>query len=167
MEGRTIVRPDHILRDRHIRPSAPSMEGRTIVRPDGQSRVRGCERHSSFNGGPDNRPARHPPQRPFAPRVTEPPSMEGRTIVRPDQTCLADDLPPTATFNGGPDNRPARRDSSATLVGVSGSLQWRAGQSSGQTGRVHDRAPRPRRPFNGGPDNRPARQGRTRAYQRL
>ena len=36
----------------------PSMEGRTIVRPDLLGRLRSMRQTASFNGGPDNCPAR-------------------------------------------------------------------------------------------------------------
>ena len=84
------------------------MEGRTIVRPDwsGSPHARSCR--TPFNGGPDNRPAR-----PGAPQLRQ------RSWQRP--------------FNGGPDNRPARPEAYGVAL-VSGEyLQWRAGQSSGQT----------------------------------
>ena len=155
MEGRTIVRPDS---DRHIHPRlrrAPSMEGRTIVRPD-----------SCKAGGYE---------------IGVIPSMEGRTIVRPDWPGSRLSLSAGTTFNGGPDNRPARRALSASCPVSTMYLQWRAGQSSGQTSDLRRRLDTGLHPsmegrtivrpdlsvacavsctnpaFNGGPDNRPAR----------
>ena len=83
MEGRTIARPDSTgVADRHGR-RRPSMEGRTIARPDASAPRGDRWRLTSFNGGPDNCPARL-----WAlPRLLsagEVPSMEGRTIARPD-----------------------------------------------------------------------------------
>ena len=256
MEGRTIVRPDanQILRDAvrficlqwragqssgqtSIRSapspsgSRPSMEGRTIVRPDLSWSQRRRKRRRTFNGGPDNRPARPasaipnslavvilqwragqssgqtrrwgshgehrtpsfnggPDNRPARPDGTtmwvadfddlqwragqssgqtshvptrshpsSTPSMEGRTIVRPDRYRANDGRDGSEAFNGGPDNRPARLPWS--IVGYSNGavLQWRAGQSSGQTGHACGRGGRLVHAFNGGPDNRPARPG--------
>ena len=107
MEGRTIVRPDQADGGAMVTVSEPSMEGRTIVRPDRVGVLRPVRALPPFNGGPDNRPAR-----PFGP-----PHVAS----------------PRATFNGGPDNRPARLLESSEMVGLTRSLQWRAGQSSGQT----------------------------------
>ena len=133
MEGRTIVRPDFGPRRRSGQNMAPSMEGRTIVRPDVYIPRAPCQPTSTFNGGPDNRPARPgssiaspapgnrsfnggPDNRPArqrnGQRVTPPaelfPSMEGRTIVRPDVAGVSGAGPVGSAFNGGPDNRPAR-----------------------------------------------------------
>ena len=181
MEGRTIVRPD--LSMTVVTPLAsdpPSMEGRTIVRPDLKFRAISRSVSSSFNGGPDNRPAR-PAQQSGTDigtldlqwragqssgqtaggrqcrRGGQAPSMEGRTIVRPDQgpenvggvivmpsmegrTIVRPDPIRTRpascvriTFNGGPDNRPARPGAGGLNAHRTLDLQWRAGQSSGQT----------------------------------
>ena len=59
--------------------------------------------------------------------------MEGRTIVRPD---------PVSGDIGSP---------------LARNLQWRAGQSSGQTRQTRPTYARCLASFNGGPDNRPAR----------
>ena len=90
----------------------PSMEGRTIVRPD-MRWIRAVRSwFPSFNGGPDNCPARqaspstvakHPNHLQWRAgqlsgqtrsagglrRLGDLPSMEGRTIVRPDQSGQA------------------------------------------------------------------------------
>ena len=87
----------------------------------------------AFNGGPDNRPAR-PGQADGSVLVVERPSMEGRTIVRPDYRQGLRLIYQTKPFNGGPDNRPARHSGVTLQVRVRHYLQWRAGQSSGQTG---------------------------------
>ena len=59
--------------------------------------------------------------------------MEGRTIVRPDANLSVSDLSRHYSFNGGPDNRPARQGILPLLLQIVTLLQWRAGQSSGQT----------------------------------
>ena len=131
MEGRTIVRPDIPSRLRPVIASAlqwragqssgqtggkghftivavvPSMEGRTIVRPDLALDIVTARAHH--------------------------PSMEGRTIVRPDGARRQTQARSPPPFNGGPDNRPARPGPPAVLSSVTLLLQWRAGQSSGQT----------------------------------
>ena len=86
-----------------------------------------------------------------------PPSMEGRTIVRPDTTQWRQRSLMPSTFNGGPDNRPARQAVSDGAASHVLRLQWRAGQSSGQTYHVAVTTNTLLKPFNGGPDNRPAR----------
>ena len=107
MEGRTIVRPDHPQPATQTPPHPPSMEGRTIVRPDEGVAVLAPGPLSAFNGGPDNRPARPTTSSPIH-------------VLSP-------------AFNGGPDNRPARRSWHHRGCWRGGGLQWRAGQSSGQT----------------------------------
>ena len=107
MEGRTIVRPDISKRGLRGNPSLPSMEGRTIVRPDLVGMACAADEVPSFNGGPDNRPARRRTGRRTSPRASP--------------------------FNGGPDNRPARHFSYRFNEPIWLALQWRAGQSSGQT----------------------------------
>ena len=82
MEGRTIVRPDSSTARSSPRANRPSMEGRTIVRPDGHPSAGSVPPDTTFNGGPDNCPARH----------------------LPDGDCRGR----ACTFNGGPDNCPAR-----------------------------------------------------------
>ena len=68
--------------------------------------------------------------------------MEGRTIVRPGPgggfTYVAVDV----GFNGGPDNCPARRHTGDHRPRLRDSLQWRAGQLSGQARGSHARSPR-------------------------
>ena len=114
------------------------MEGRTIVRPDVLRRVHHRSRHRAFNGGPDNRPAR--PERYWTESMRDGcPSMEGRTIVRPDSNFKRRSSKPFRTFNGGPDNRPARHPELRIWFPIANTLQWRAGQSSGQTGRSMER----------------------------
>ena len=83
------------------------MEGRTIVRPDVQQLGLVGAGRLPFNGGPDNRPA------------------------RPGSSGVSKAQPPT--FNGGPDNRPARPRADFRYAKLNSALQWRAGQSSGQT----------------------------------
>ena len=85
----------------------PSMEGRTIVRPDSTFRALLRALLLTFNGGPDNRPARH---------------IRATTQISNNRS-----------FNGGPDNRPARPSDGLGATGGGVHLQWRAGQSSGQT----------------------------------
>ena len=131
MEGRTIVRPDPAIRKLESQQAPPSMEGRTIVRPD--------EKCSDASGGESA------------------PSMEGRTIVRPDLPWDSTHRGRDVSFNGGPDNRPARHAAAAVNVPAAKALQWRAGQSSGQTRRRCAWRGSNRSTFNGGPDNRPAR----------
>ena len=155
MEGRTIVRPDGWRCHGHHRSCHPSMEGRTIVRPDLPAAT-GTLDHNA-------------------------PSMEGRTIVRPDDLEQASGRLQEKTFNGGPDNRPARPAGDACRSSWAFALQWRAGQSSGQTKTGHVPTGKYLQPsmegrtivrpdsgsgsccvltvhsFNGGPDNRPAR----------
>ena len=155
MEGRTIVRPDLLVGDHPVTRRHPSMEGRTIVRPDrDHERIVELRQAPSMEGRTIVRPdacsaisaiARTLPSmegrtivRPDEGAVIkidtgDGPSMEGRTIVRPDRvvrfplgTCFT-------AFNGGPDNRPARPGSSRWTTWSPSILQWRAGQSSGQT----------------------------------
>ena len=83
------------------------MEGRTIARPDGEAFDRFAVGACTFNGGPDNCPARPANMRLCAP-------------VR-------------ASFNGGPDNCPARPVTAPTVFQPICALQWRAGQLPGQT----------------------------------
>ena len=83
--------------------------------------------------------------------------MEGRTIVRPDRRHRREQQRRRITFNGGPDNRPARRRADQTAARTRRSLQWRAGQSSGQTAAAGSLRLSRYSTFNGGPDNRPAR----------
>ena len=91
-----------------------------------------CWRESAFNGGPDNCPARHPCRLQQSSRRS--PSMEGRTIVRPDLSHRGTPRPNQYhAFNGGPDNCPARQDRRSTRSYHQTTLQWRAGQLSGQT----------------------------------
>ena len=131
MEGRTIVRPDTVRPRLDLHRQHPSMEGRTIVRPD--------RRRTRTRSHPRN------------------PSMEGRTIVRPDRPPATGSRSATASFNGGPDNCPARPCCGDDSRTPSNTLQWRAGQLSGQTRRVEQHVPDHLHAFNGGPDNCPAR----------
>ena len=131
MEGRTIVRPARLTSQPSMEgrqssgqwPTSggkPSMEGRTIVRPDPKV-------PPSMEGRTIVRPDTH-----CSTRVTIIPSMEGRTIVRPDCALILI-AHPTRSFNGGPDNRPARLQRPRRGSWTPSGLQWRAGQSSGQT----------------------------------
>ena len=92
--------------------------------------------------------------------------MEGRTIVRPDYVDTEQLLPLHTSFNGGPDNRPARLGTLMHSVKNTTFLQWRAGQSSGQTLSTIFSVFPLRCPFNGGPDNRPARQIELSRYEK-
>ena len=133
MEGRTIVRPDRTgVRNVYPMAKRPSMEGRTIVRPDTVGFDSPPPPHTPFNGGPDNRPARPVAAVGVAHRRGHP-SMEGRTIV-PARLCLLSTVRALPQpFNGGPDNRPARPPIGEHETITAWRLQWRAGQSSGQT----------------------------------
>ena len=132
MEGRTIARPDQMTLPT-VAATAGGLQWRAGQLP-GQTTApaRLGRRRASFNGGPDNCPARlGVPRHRHADDGR--PSMEGRTIARPDwlrvSECWETDL----------------------------DLQWRAGQLPGQTLHLGHRL-RPRRlSFNGGPDNCPAR----------
>ena len=94
-------------------------------------RIRACPL-SAFNGGPDNCPAK-PPKLPKLPKPKKP--LQWRAGQLPGQTSLMSSVP-LATVRY---------------------LQWRAGQLPGQTG-IRRRSSRGRRgPFNGGPDNCPAK----------
>ena len=159
MEGRTIVRPDLVAQPRRITRQRPSMEGRTIVRPDHHAPTppRSCP--PTFNGGPDNRPARlvhylyqrvityllqwragqssGQTYRIGVEFVVAEITFNGGPDNRPArQGGHNNDGTPTTSFNGGPDNRPARQDPDGSPTGSVSILQWRAGQSSGQTARV-------------------------------
>ena len=109
------------------------MEGRTIVRPDTSTSAETPAPHrTSFNGGPDNCPARPPPPRSPRPASS---SLQWRA----------------GQLSGQTRHRAQKKTTAASV------LQWRAGQLSGQTagpGRGNRAAPQP---FNGGPDNCPAR----------
>ena len=61
------------------------------------------------------------------------PSMEGRTIVRPVTSPGSCSRRASGSFNGGPDNRPASLARPLQRARVLVALQWRAGQSSGQS----------------------------------
>ena len=116
-----------------------SMEGRTIVRPGTRPPRRRTGRYESFNGGPDNCPARR--ERSLLSVGERQASMEGRTIVRPGPTPNPSRRVAPRSFNGGPDNCPARRTASPKV-----------------------RTCRSR--FNGGPDNCPARPANVRTPRR-
>ena len=108
------------------------MEGRTIVRPvwlkqTRTPRSRRCLQWRAGQSSGQSRDLRRDPQR------RSMPSMEGRTIVRPVSLAQGAAGNPPRSFNGGPDNRPAspgNRSRCRTAITV---LQWRAGQSSGQS----------------------------------
>ena len=186
MEGRTIARPDIVRSGRHAETVQPSMEGRTIARPDSTSSLRLTGLRSSFNGGPDNCPARRgdptaaiqgaialqwragqlPGQTSTTPtRIGCIRSLQWRAGQLPGQTPseLHAGQNPRHAFNGGPDNCPARLQLLIRVSVMVYSLQWRAGQSSGQTGTSESTRllEADRSAFNGGPDNRPARPGCT------
>ena len=157
------------------------MEGRTIVRPD----VSGVAPATASNFATLQwRAGQSSGQTSSSIQVLGVsliPSMEGRTIVRPDVTATPQAPTATYPFNGGPDNRPARHAVNRAALFTVLRLQWRAGQSSGQTpppkypvrthcglqwraGQSSGQTRMTGRPvsaavpaFNGGPDNRPAR----------
>ena len=181
MEGRTIVRPDMTITLEEYKRRHPSMEGRTIVRPDTTGGKRSISSLSTFNGGPDNRPA--------------------RLVLYADGVWGVGHLQWRAGQSSGQTRRYASSRANRRLLqwragqssgqtrnarmhrGANRRLQWRAGQSSGQTcrGTLHtavETCPsmegrtivrpdmqqpllmcRQQKPFNGGPDNRPARRG--------
>ena len=182
MEGRTIARPNSVpweppgralapLQWRagqlpgqtapHGRlvedPEPPSMEGRTIARPNLPGRRRWPPPgRGSFNGGPDNCPAK-PARDLVIILLLWSPSMEGRTIARPNlysvSYVLNADLFPS--MEGRTIARPNYREVWVVMPRQNG-LQWRAGQLPGQTlWRLW--LNRPLLAFNGGPDNCPAK----------
>ena len=143
-------------------------------------------RHATFNGGPDNCPARrvhaplrqvHPGDpsmegrtiaRPDAPLAVSAvlhehdPSMEGRTIARPDSGVPVDVSEASApSMEGRTIARPDPVGLGSTRYS-SPSLQWRAGQLPGQTWTMNPQPAPASPPFNGGPDNCPARQAEPR-----
>ena len=120
MEGRTIARPNGgrwLFRWRTTVICLPSMEGRTIARPNHLQASTDHARPSpdTFNGGPDNCPAK-----PVVALEIE------EAVQRMD------------SFNGGPDNCPAKPSPRLSRHGQRdiGNLQWRAGQLPGQTSTV-------------------------------
>ena len=156
MEGRTIVRPDwstpprggrrrrplqwragqssgQTFRDSDLMVEKvdPSMEGRTIVRPDLVAFNR-WHRASILQWRAGQSSGQTPRRALYGSRRGTP-SMEGRTIVRPDHHQYGSTRHATASFNGGPDNRPARPQLPGYQPASQSLLQWRAGQSSGQT----------------------------------
>ena len=185
--------------------AAPSMEGRTIARPNtargqqasreitvlqwraGQLPGQTCRRWSparpmgpSFNGGPDNCPAKRDPMTVHSADLS--PSMEGRTIARPNIRSTPSFVPWLCSLQWRAGQLPGQTWGAAvTLVGCFTLLQWRAGQLPGQTCRARTAAKRWRSlqwragqlpgqtlrhrapggpdwpPFNGGPDNCPAK----------
>ena len=186
MEGRTIVRPD-LLAGRHRTGTGqslqwragqlsgqtvdhdeklnlsydPSMEGRTIVRPDG--RWSRCRRVlvATFNGGPDNCPARPCECRQHPQRL---PSFNGGPDNCPARRRTPRLVPSrTHPFNGGPDNCPAR-PVSHTLVGANGSTFNGGPDNCPARPRSQQRLCSRRHSFNGGPDNCPARQEESKVY---
>ena len=109
----------------------PSMEGRTIVRPDPSGTSEPPTGHTTFNGGPDNRPARRGEPVCVA---GDQPAFNGGPDNRPARPyCRLVPSRESNPFNGGPDNRPARHDTGVFAAKPAATLQWRAGQSSGQT----------------------------------
>ena len=154
---------------------AASMEGRTIARPDGAAQVAEeaavalqwragqlpgqtatptgpiVDIGRSFNGGPDNCPARPcscARSRPVSPRFNGGPD---NCPARPPPSAAPH--PPQPSFNGGPDNCPARRRCTASSpASWRTALQWRAGQLPGQT---------PRSRASPGPQHVASMEGRT------
>ena len=141
------------------RAKTPSMEGRTIVRPDATCKVSTPGTSFTFNGGPDNRPARREGLDDGG-AGGERPSMEGRTIVRPDTAKRTGSMPfKVPSMEGRTIVRPdgyhrnhqsrlflqwrAGQSSARQVVSelVQQVLQWRAGQSSGQTSHRQPRGP--------------------------
>ena len=107
MEGRTIARPDAIILYLFLDCFPPSMEGRTIARPDVAKRMPQQDRVNSFNGGPDNCPAR--------------PSRDGLLLL----------MRQTLQWRAG--QLPGQTSAVFSFLLMAGSLQWRAGQLPGQT----------------------------------
>ena len=110
----------------------------------------------SFNGGPDNCPAK----RDGRPGRDEPrgASMEGRTIARPnpgvgDFSTLVQPL----QWRAG--QLPGQTRLRWATVNSCSELQWRAGQLPGQTGPPAGAGRSGWPGFNGGPDNCPAKPG--------
>ena len=136
MEGRTIVRPDQDAYDDYNRRYSPSMEGRTIVRPDSHYGWIDNQQYASFNGGPDNRPARH--QLTF-PGAHNPCNLQWRAGQSSGQTCDRRCLLQvvcTLQWRAGQSSGQTACGNGSPPDGVC--LQWRAGQSSGQTHAKHD-----------------------------
>ena len=137
------------------------MEGRTIVRPDRTRRIsRVGRRFPSMEGRTIVRPD-------FVVWLRQhpdiPPSMEGRTIVRPDQRRSSRDANErqcSLQWRAGQLSGQTCDDAgSITRRRAVTILQWRAGQLSGQTPPRGEAEDSKSPPFNGGPDNCPARPG--------
>ena len=112
--------------------------------PDNRPASRDSIRHDrnevrTFNGGPDNRPASHGMTGlSGAAAATFNGGPDNRPASRPVSRAGS---PRPGSFNGGPDNRPASPSPSQSASSSGVDLQWRAGQSSGQScpPRVDDR----------------------------
>ena len=150
MPGQTGARDDGLAGQ-----AVASMEGRTIARPNPSSDSSPGTTSASFNGGPDNCPAkpagtamRHTSGSRLQWRAGQLPGQtagggDHETLVQalqwragqlPGQTRRRRRLPRRPThFNGGPDNCPAKRAAAMTAGLAFGVLQWRAGQLPGQT----------------------------------
>ena len=115
-----------------LRSSNASFNGGPDNRPARQyNDTPGQRREASFNGGPDNRPAR-PSQ--HSRQIPTMPTFNGGPDNRPARPWLSGSRHVlTSPFNGGPDNRPARPGLDLSAAITAAHLQWRAGQSSGQT----------------------------------
>ena len=161
----------------------PSMEGRTIARPNNSWGFAVDRFPTSFNGGPDNCPAKPVPGGMVAGGGVSP-SMEGRTIARPnDSAGTAGRAPNPPSMEGRTIARPNPAHGSASAASVSAlqwragqlpgqttrgvpetviyqGLQWRAGQLPGQTRQIHHPPEQKEPAFNGGPDNCPAKPDR-------
>ena len=109
-----------------------SMEGRTIARPNCGIRCPTPVAPCSFNGGPDNCPAK-PQGLVGKDRAWPIASMEGRTIARPNRRRAR--LRPAgarASMEGRTIARPNRSEAGEGSA-LCAQLQWRAGQLPGQT----------------------------------
>ncbi len=136
--------------------------------------------HISFNGGPDNCPARHGSEGRFlqmgavlqwragqlsgqaGQRLRKPSrnnraSMEGRTIVRPGATPRSVSVPLMSSLQWRAGQLSGQAGRNGLIAGPVSRLQWRAGQLSGQARRIDRELGYRRISFNGGPDNCPAR----------
>ena len=132
MEGRTIARPDCDLTGPRAGGHTPSMEGRTIARPDRGFRWNCLHGRCTFNGGPDNCPARLQFRRRRR-AVGDEPSMEGRTIARPDWRGLPVGNPVPCVLQWRAGQLPGQTWCFVVVLAWTSSLQWRAGQLPGQT----------------------------------
>ena len=209
MEGRTIARPNSAISASHtslmvaLQWRAGQLPGQTGGAPmarvvalrlqwragqlPGQTdrRRHNAPSRASFNGGPDNCPAKlaagggdgrgvpcasmegRTIARPNNAARTTPPtataaSMEGRTIARPNPGDCSAAMHDGCPLQWRAGQLPGQTPTAATAISVDKALQWRAGQLPGQTSRASSPRSRTRPRFNGGPDNCPAKRSRGR-----